>query len=256
MNKLDSQQRTSSLTNALRLLNQFTMDNPEQSLNELADQLQLGLSTVYRMSNTLLHEGFLTKDPITKNLRLSSKILPLGHLMISSYKINEVAPPILEKLVKDTGETVHLSTLEGYHAIYLSVFECPNYINVLSHVGKKNSIHSTSSGQTIVAFQSDSQINQVIENGLPMYTQNTITDPIKFKERLSFIRKNGYTINYEEKDKGVSAIAAPVKSSSGKVNYSVSIAGPSSRINPITAPKLLKPVLQAAEELSELCKHL
>ena len=139
MNEMDSQQRTSSLTNALRLLNQFTMENPEQSLNELADQLQLGLSTVYRMSNTLIHEGFLTKDPITKNLRLSSKILPLGHLMITSYTINEISPPILEKLVKDTGETVHLSTLEGNHAIYLAVYECQNYINVRSHVGKKNS---------------------------------------------------------------------------------------------------------------------
>ncbi|WP_428912442.1 IclR family transcriptional regulator [Niallia sp. Krafla_26] len=252
MNKIDSTEKVSSLTNALRMLNLFTMDNPEQSLNELANQLGVGLSTAYRLSNTLIQEGFLKKDPMTKNLRLSSKILPLGQLIITSYTINEVSPPILEKLVKDTGETVHLSTIEGNHSIFLAVYECQNYVNVRSHVGKKSPIHSMSAGQTILAYQSETRINEVIENHLPKYTKTTITDPIKLKERLNFIRKNGYTINYEEMDKGVSAICAPIINSRGKVNYAVSIAGPSSRINSSTSPKLVKLVVQAAKELSKM----
>jgi DNA-binding IclR family transcriptional regulator len=49
---------------------------------------------------------------------------------------------------------------------------------------------------------------------------------------------------------GVSAIAAPIKTSSCKVEFAVSIAGPSSRINTGTVSTLSKLVIQAAEDLS------
>ncbi len=144
----------SSMTNALKLLNLFTMDEPEWTLTDLAEALNVGVSTVYRLTNTLIHEGFIVRDPTTKSFRLASSILELGHYVITSYDTCEIAPPILEKLVQDTGETVHLSILEGNNTIYLQVFECSNYVNVHTHVGKKNPIHCTSTGQIILAYQS------------------------------------------------------------------------------------------------------
>ena len=96
----------------------------------------------------------------------------MGHYVITSYDICEISPPILEKLVQDTGETVHLSILEGDNTIYLQVFECSNYVNVMTHVGKKNPIHCTSTGQIILAYQPESMIETVITNGLrPIFVQ-------------------------------------------------------------------------------------
>lgn len=246
----------SSMVNALKLLNLFTMDEPEWILTDLADELNVGVSTVYRLTNTLMHEGFIVRDSVTKNFRLASSILELGHYVITSFDICEISPPILEKLVQDTGETVHLSILEGNKSIYLQMFECSNYVNVRTHVGKKHPAHCTSTGQIILAYQSEEVINSVIEQGLPLYSPKsaTITDPIKFKERLALIKKQGYTYNKDEMNVGVSAIAAPVKSPSGKVEFSVSIAGPSSRINANNAPMLIKLVTNAADCLSKKLK--
>lgn len=241
----------SSLANALRLLNLFTMDQPEWTLSELADELNVGASTAYRLTNTLIHEGFIVRDPVTKYFRLKSSILQMGHYIITSYDICEVSPPILEKLVQDTGETVHLSILEENKTIYLQVFECSNYVNVLTHIGKKNPIHCTSTGQIILAYQPEAIIEKVIANGLPPYSPYTITDPKQFKERLTTIRKQGFTFNKDEMNLDVSAIAAPIKSPSGKVEFSVSIAGPNSRINSCTVPTLSKLVVKAANELSQ-----
>ncbi|WP_394236926.1 IclR family transcriptional regulator [Niallia oryzisoli] len=246
----------SSMVNALKLLNLFTMDEPEWILTDLADELNVGVSTVYRLTNTLMHEGFIVRDPLTKTFRLASSILELGHYVITSFDICDISPPILEKLVQDTGETVHLSILEGNKSIYLQMFECSNYVNVRTHVGKKHPAHCTSTGQVILAYQSEAEIDRVITQGLPLYSPKsaTITDPMKFKERLALIKKQGYTYNRDEMNVGVSAIAAPVKSPSGKVEFAVSIAGPSSRINANNAPTLSKLVVKAAECLSKKLK--
>ncbi len=82
---MTAQQRASSMINSLRLLNLFTMDKPEWTLNDLTEELDIGLSAVYRITNTLIHEFFLIKDPFTTSLRLGSIILPIGHSIISSY---------------------------------------------------------------------------------------------------------------------------------------------------------------------------
>ena len=249
--------RASSMTNALRLLNLFTMDEPELTLNDLAEKLDVGPSTVYRITNTLIHEGFLTKDPSSKNFRLGSLLLSMGHTIISSNSLCEKSPLILEKLVKDTGETAHLSILEDNKTIYLQKFECLNYVHLLTHVGKKNPVHCTSTGQIMLAFQTEEQVEKVIVAGLPRFTPNTITDPIKFKERLTLAQKQGYAYNKDEMLNGVSAIAAPVKSPSGKVEFSVSIAGPTSRISPCNVQTLSKLVINAADELTKRlrCSH-
>ncbi len=57
------------------------------------------------------------------------------------------------------------------------------------------------------------------------YSSNTITDPKKFKERLAAI-KTRVTFNKDEMNVGVSAVAAPVKSPSGKVEYSGALPDP------------------------------
>jgi DNA-binding IclR family transcriptional regulator len=241
----------SSMANALKLLNLFSMDEPEWTLSELAEKLNIGPSTVYRLTKTLLHEGFIMKDRVTKKFRLGSSLLQMGHYIISSYDICKLSPPIMEKLVQDTGETVHLSILEGNKTIYLQVFECQNYVNVYTHVGKTNPVHCTSTGQIILAYQPEVTIEKVIHAGLPLLTPNTITDPQKFRKRLAEIKKQGYTFNKDEMNMGVSAIAAPVKTTSSKVKFAVSIAGPNARINSCTAPSLSKLVVKAAEEISQ-----
>ncbi len=254
---MDRNERSvSSLSNALKLLNLFTVDEPEWALVELSEELEVGTSTIYRLTDTLIHEGFLVREPLTKVFRLGSSLLQFGQYIITSYEICEIAPPILEKLVRETGETVHLSILEGTKTTYLQVFECLNYINIYTHVGKKNPAHCTSTGQVILAYQNEENINRVIEEGLPAYSDYTITKPSQFRERLNNIKVDGFSFNKDEMNVGVSAIAAPVISPSGKVEFAVSIAGPNARINTSNAQNLAKLVKNAADELSEELRGL
>ena len=241
---------SSSLGNALRLLNFFNMDEPEFTLSKLAEKLGVGPSTIHRLTTTLIHEGYLARDPKTKKFRLGSSILAVEQTILSYYDICQISPPILKKLVRDTGEASHLSILKNGKVIYLQKFESPNYSQLLSHEGKQNSVHATSTGQVLLAYQSPSEIEKVLAMGLKPFTRQTITEPREFMGLLTKVKKQGYAYSKDELHLGYASLAAPVKSPSGKVTYAVSIAGPSTRITAHRIPELAKEVKEAANELS------
>ncbi|WP_017727565.1 IclR family transcriptional regulator [Halalkalibacterium ligniniphilum] len=246
-----SQHSVSSMRNALRLLKLFTLDEAELSVSELAKKLEVGLSTAHRLTSTLVHEGFLVKDPLTKNYRLSSSILAMGHTILSQIDLCHFSTPILERLTKETGETSHLSILKENQVIYLQKIDSLHPVHLLSHAGRQNHAHCTSSGQIILAFQSDEEIERVIKMGLIPYTSKTITSPARFKQRLREMKEMGYSLSEEELHYGVSSISAPVKNALGTVVASVSIAGPITRINQQKTDQLIKSVKKAAEEMSK-----
>jgi IclR family KDG regulon transcriptional repressor len=241
----------SSMRNALRFLNLFTMDEPELNVSQLAEKLEVGLSTAHRLASTLIHEGFIVKDPITKNYRLGASILGMGNIIISQMVLCHISVPILERLVIETGETAHIAILKENKVVYLHKIDSIHPVYLLSHAGKQNPVHCTSSGQVILAYQPDSLIEEVMAMGLTPYTQKTITSPSKMKELLDAIRKQGFALSVEELHEGVTSIAAPVKQPSGEIIASVSIAGPTSRINSHTIPRLVKIVKKAAADVSE-----
>lgn len=249
--EIDELKSSSSLANALRLLNFFNMDVPEYTLSELAEKLGVGHSTMYRLTMTLMHEGFLARDVETKKFRLGSSILAMEKTILSYYNICELSLPILKKLVRDTGEAAHLSIIKNRKVVYLQKVESPNYSHILSHEGKPNPIHATNTGQVILAYRSESEIEEVIGAGLSPYTSYTITNRERFLDLLARIRRQGYAYSKDELHIGFSSIAAPVLSPFGKAICAVSIAGPSTRITPHRLQVLSKAVKEAATELAE-----
>ncbi|WP_102346550.1 IclR family transcriptional regulator [Bacillus sp. Marseille-P3661] len=241
----------SSMRNALRLLNLFTMDEPELTLSEIAGKLEVGISTAFRLTSTLMHEDFLTKDSVSKKFRLGASILGYGNIIVSQNQLYKASAVPVEKLAIATGESSHIAILKENQTIYLNKIDSKHPVHLLSHAGKQNPVHCTSSGQVILAYQSESLIEKVIEKGLSPYTKNTIISPVKFKELLITIRKQGYAMSIEEMHDNVSSIAAPIKNILGEVVGSISIAGPTSRVNSQTSSRLIKLVKNAALEVAE-----
>jgi DNA-binding IclR family transcriptional regulator len=245
-----SNHRYSSLRNALRILNLFSDEEPELQLQDITDQLEIGKSTAFRLVHTLLKEGFIVRDPYNKTYRLAASMLAMGQTIITKVDLCHLSLGILEDLAEKTGETAHIAIFKDFQALYLLKIDSRYPGHLLSHAGKQNPVHCTSTGQVLLAYQGGSIIEQVIERGLTAYTSKTITDSVKLKSLLQITRTKGYAVSDEElHERGVS-IAAPVMNRNGKVIASVSIAGPSSRINRQTIPKLIKQVQQAADEVS------
>ncbi|MEH7095526.1 IclR family transcriptional regulator [Neobacillus vireti] len=240
----------SSLRNALRLLHLFSVEEPELQLEEIADRLEIGESTAYRLAHTLIMEGFIVRDPSAKSYRLAASVLALGNTLIKKENLYHLSIDSIEKLAMRTGETAHIGILKDFQLLYLLKIDSAHPVHLLSHAGKKNPLHCTSTGQVLLAHQESSTIDHVMEKGLISFTSKTITDSVKLKNLLDTIRAQGYAVSREELHEGVVSIAAPVRNSNSKPIAAVSIAGPITRINERTIPKLIKQVQQAAAEVT------
>lgn len=244
-----------SLTNALTILKSFSMDNPEQGVTEIAENLNIGKSTVHRLLLSLGSEGFVYKDPNSNRYSLGTSLLSLTTIVNSQLPIVNESIPILNVLTERTGETSHLGILEGKYVIYLQKIESDNPVKLSTHFGMRQPIHATSIGQIILAYQNEKTINKLIPENLEKFTDKTITTRDKLKMKLTVIRSQHFVIADEEYEKGFISISAPVFDENDQVIAAVSIVGPVNRMkNKIKQKVFLEEVKSAAEKLSEIVK--
>ena len=240
----------SSVKNALRILQCFTMDEPEKKISELSAALGLNKSTVSRTMTTLASEGFVYKDPETKKYRLGLSILSLSGIVSSQMDIYRESQPVLNRLVENIGETAHISVLDHLDVIYLQKVECNHPVRFLTHIGKRNPPYCTSSGKVLLAHAAEDVVNQVIEKGLEKLAKNTITNPQKLRIHLNQVKEDGYANSTEEILEGVTSIAAPIFDYRGKVIAALSVVGPNQRMQQHKIQGLAKKVMSAAREVS------
>ena len=250
MDAKDNQdQLLSSVKNSLRILRSFSLAEPEKRVTGLAAELGLSKSTVSRLLTTLASEGFVVKDQETQLYHLGLSILNLNTVLTSQLEINRESLPVLQDLVHDLGETAHIASLAGTDVVYLNIVECKHPVPTLSHIGRRNPVHCTSSGKVMLAYKNKTVINQIIARGLTRYTENTISDPEEFRALLNTIRLQEYAVSVGEVREKVCSIAAPIRDYTGRILYAVTVIGPVSRINPQN-PALINKVKQAGREIS------
>jgi IclR family transcriptional regulator, KDG regulon repressor len=244
-----------SLTNALTILKSFSIDNPEQGVTEIAENLNIGKSTVHRLLLSLGSEGFVYKDPNSNRYSLGTSLLSLTTIVNSQLPIVNESIPILNVLTERTGETSHLGILEGKHIIYLQKIDSENPVNLSTHIGMRQPIHSTSIGQIILSYQNEKTINKLLPEKLEKFTDKTITARDQLKIKLSTSRQQHFVICDEEYAKGFISVAAPVFDENGHVISAVSIVGPVNRMkNKIKQKAFIEEVRSAANKLTEIVK--
>jgi IclR family transcriptional regulator, KDG regulon repressor len=246
----------SSVKNSLRILNSFTIEEPEKRVIDLANELQLGKSTISRLLSTLASEGFVTKDSETQKYRLGLRILTLNSIVTSNLEINREARPILRNLVNETGEAAHIAVLENHEVVYLEQIECSHPVRILSYVGRRNPVHCTSSGKVLYAFQDKAAIDKLLRGNLEAYTPYTITDPVILRNELTEIKQAEFSYSDCEYLQDVVSFAAPIRDYTRKVIAAVSLVGPKHRIQKHQHAAIKNKVIKVAKEISRNLGYL
>jgi DNA-binding IclR family transcriptional regulator len=240
----------SSVKNSLRILRCFSMEEPEKRVIDIAEELGLSKSAVSRILITLASEGFVIKDPKTQMYRLGPSVLTLSGVFTSHLEMTEAVHPVVFDLAEITQETVQFIVLDIPKIFVLLIEECKHPVRIMSHPGRKNPIHCTSSGKVLLAHQDESTIEEYIRNGLERYTSKTITDPDRFRASLKTAKELGYAINDEEFIDGVVGVSAPVYDYSNNVVAAINVVGPIQRITRHRLPQIIKQVISAAGQAS------
>jgi len=243
--------RSQVLDRTFQIFDILAEGNGAHGVTEIAEQLKLHKSTAHRLIMVLESSRYVERDSATGKYRLGSRILELGLSALSKLDVYEIARPYLRALVTETGETAHIGVLRDGEVVSIVNVESTQAIRTPSTVGTRHPAHCSSLGKVILAFSAEGEVDRFLAGRtLEGFTRNTLTSPIVFRREIEKVRESGYALDDEEREDGLRCIGAPVRSSSGEVIASVSIAGPVFRITPDRIHPVAQAVVRAADTIS------
>ena len=218
----------------------------ELGTNEIARRTGMTPSTVSRQLGTLAASGLVERVTATGRYRLGIRIVHLANALLARLDVREVARPHLVALVEATGETVTLSVPGEEDAITVDFVPGFHQIQPVSKLGRPSIAHATSAGKIMLAFAG----RELPIGPLRAYTPRTITDARKLAREIERAREQGWAQAIDEREPGLSAIAAPVRASRGQLEGIVALQGPSSRFDAAAIEAALPLLLERADAIS------
>lgn len=221
-----------AVVRAAGLLDLLRMGDGGVSLRELAARSGLAKASTYRMMRTLEQIGLAERAPGSDRYRLGVRCLELGQAYLEQTDLRREARPVMERLLADFNETVHLGVLDDLRVVYLEKLESTHAVGIMmSRVGRSAPAYCTGLGKVLLAGEEADPVETLAERAeLRRYTANTICEPAKLREELRRVRERGYSLDLEEHEPGVRCVAAPIRGASGAVAAALSIAGPAQRL--------------------------
>lgn len=158
------------------------------NLADSARECDLAPSTALRLLRTLEATGFVAKDE-AGIYRPGGRMIQLGAAALSSESLTELAKPVMEKLLAQTGESVYLSV--EWHsdvAIYIGIMQGTHSVRHTSWVGRTIPLDISAAGHALRGdVNSDGYV--VVERGVepdvtaiacPVYSEARIVAALSF----------------------------------------------------------------------------
>ncbi len=216
-----------TIDKAMQLMMAFSHERPELAVSELAERLGMHKSVVSRLASSLRSWGMLEQNPATRRLRVGPAAFRLGALFSHRNSLAEMAVPLLADLVQQTGQSVHLSVLDGLRVLVIATVESPNALRVIMRVGELRHLHATAAGKLFLALSGPELMDAAFRaTGFPALTPDTLTSRAEIERSFSRIRREQIASNKGETTQGAGAIAAPVVARTGEIVAAVSTVFP------------------------------
>lgn len=239
-----------SIMRAIDIIELLSEQNKPLGVTKISEKLDMHKSTVHRIINTLKYRGYVIKNSLDK-YQLGYKILGLSSDILDDIDVREKVRPYLKELVKLTNETVHLGVLDRNKMIYIDKEETTKTIRMHSKIGGRIPLHCTSLGKVFLAFKDKNLVKQIPNKDLIQYTSNTITEKAILKKNIDRVKKNGYAIDNEEHEEGISCIAGPIFNHNEEIIAAFSISGPTNRMTNKEIKKLIPVIKKYSKRISK-----
>lgn len=239
-----------NLRNACRVLKALADRSEGLELRQISTELEIPRTTTLRICTTLEMENLLTRNAAGRYL-LGSSLAPIGMRALPEAWLRNLSVPILNNLVAATGETAHLAVLCGKKSLLLEVRDSPQILRVASRPGSLAQIHCSATGKVFLAHSIYIDLAKFLEGvELEKKTERTLTTIDALRDEVKRVRTLGYGVDDEEYTPGVRCMATPVRDSRNHVIAAVGITGAAVRVTVEKTDEYLKPLLEAAAQLS------
>ncbi|MGH9324648.1 MAG: IclR family transcriptional regulator [Vicinamibacteria bacterium] len=235
---------------AISLLKAFTPERPEKELVDLAKEVGLSRSTAHRLLSALESEGLVSRHPVSARYRLGPEAVVLGARALRAVSLRETVRSELESLAEETGETATLEVLSQGRMLILDEVLGAHLVGASPSLGTSWALHATSTGKAILAELPPDRKNELLSLPLKRFTPRTIVSLDELEAELSRVRVDGFATVSSELEEGYAAAGAVIRVPIREPHATLSVGGPSARLEPKALRELGALVKSRADAVS------
>lgn len=209
--------KTSQVENVLALFELFARERSPCTLTALAAKLAMPKSSTFNLIHTLLVRGYLYETRKRGGYYPTRRLLDLAERIAEGDPFLQGIHGYLEELASQTGETALLSVREGADVIYVDVVESASAIRYTAKVGDRRPIHTTSSGNAILASLGPEEWTRVVAS-------LDVAAPEELAAELAAALTRGWSEDWARTVPDVMGIGVPLVC--GERRFGLAVAGP------------------------------
>ncbi len=219
-----------SLDRALLILSNLATDDGA-SLTELSERTGQATTTTYRVLSTFQKHDMVSFESESQIWKIGAGAFRIGSVFLNRTNLLAATRPIMQSLMRDTGETANLGVERDERVMFISQVETTETIRAFFAPGTLSAMHASGIGKVLLAFGTAERAEEILaRQGMPRFTDRTIGDAPSLLRQLERIRELGYGVDDEEATVGMRCVAAPVLNAYGEPVAGISVSGPSFRL--------------------------
>ena len=240
-----------TVAKALSLLSLFSQARPVIGLSDVARLSGTNKATTFRLLGELQAQGFVEQVGRDRAYRLGPEILRLAALREAAVPLMSAAREILDHLSQKTGETAHMSHVQGHRLNTLAYAHGTRHgTQVRMEDAEVLSFHATSSGLAVLGFCTPGFIDEILSRPLTVFTSDTRTDAAQIRADLDEVRQSGLAESIGGFEADVHSLATPVFGPDRLPIGALAVATPASRMTDDLKSLITQELHRGAQDLT------
>ena len=223
------------------------------SLGYVRSALDMPKSSTHRLLTELAALGIVRRTEDGR-YSLGPRLLYWGEAAADTFDMRAVAEQPMRRLRDDVGESVHLYVREHDKRICIAAVEGRHTLRPFIQLGRALSLRAGAAGKLLLAF-ADAETRRLEIGRARAESEDLPNAPgPRLAEQLERIRAERWSTSVGEREEGVSAVAAPIVDSGGRVVAALTISAPTTRMGEGRFSAMRKPLDECAAEISALLR--
>ena len=214
----------SSLEKGLALLRTIAQDRGATSFRDLAERLDIPLSTAHRLLATLKEQGFVGRVGAGR-YDIGIGLVSLADGRNTNALLADTARPLLDSLARQSRLTVHLGVLEDGMVTYLikSDGQSAKVAAGFTREGMQLEAYCSAVGRVLLAGLTRAEQELYLSDGpFVQLTPRSVTSPTALREILKAVSVQGFAEDDREIAEDLWCLAVPLRSGTGELIAAIS----------------------------------
>ncbi|MBO6901221.1 MAG: IclR family transcriptional regulator [Rhizobiaceae bacterium] len=222
-------QLNNSVSKAFSILKLFSKGHSEIRAADVVRALGMNGITAHRFLKTLEHEGALVQTG-KGQYRLGYMLVELGDLALREEELGRILQPVLNAMTADLNEATMATIYHDGMVMCIARATPSRALSVDIRVGSRLEAYCTAHGKVWLAHLPERELESYFDKlDLARMTSRTITSKDALRMELDRVARESHAFNEGEREEGITAVAVPVLTGTGRMIAGLSVFGPTSR---------------------------